>query len=104
MKQTERIPDVSPGEILYEEFLLPMQISPADLAQAIHLPLQQVSELLNKNKPITPSMALRLAKFLGVSADFWLNLQMRCDLYQAQLAEKAELDAIEDFHFLQKLA
>ncbi len=93
-----------PGEMLLEEFLLPMQISPADLARAIHLPLQQVNELLNQHRPITPSMALRLAKFLGVSADFWLNLQMRCDLYQAQLAEKAELDAIADFHFLQKLA
>lgn len=93
-----------PGEMLLEEFLLPMQISPADLAQAIHLPLQQIDELLNQNRPITPSMALRLAKFLGVSADFWLSLQMRCDLYQAQQAEKAELDTIEDFHFLQKLA
>jgi addiction module HigA family antidote len=93
-----------PGEMLLEEFLLPMHISPADLAKAIHLPLQQINDLLNQNKPITPSMALRLAKFLGVSADYWLNLQMRCDLYQAQLAEKNELDAIEDFHFLQKLA
>lgn len=93
-----------PSEMLLEEFLLPMDISPDDLAQAIHLPLQQISELLNKKKPITPNIALRLAKFFGVSADYWLNLQMRWDLYQAQIAEKTELETILDFHFLQKMA
>jgi len=73
-----------PGEMLREEFLLPMGISQRDLADAIHVPYQRVNELINKKRGVTPSTALRLAKFFGVTADYWLNLQIRCDLYHAQ--------------------
>ena len=93
-----------PGEMLSEEFLLPMEISPDDLAQAIHIPLQQIKELINRKRAVSPRLALRLAKFFGVSADYWLNLQVRWDLYQAQLTEKSELETIQNFHFLQKMA
>jgi addiction module HigA family antidote len=89
-----------PGEMLREEFLLPMDISQRDLADAIHVPYQRVNELVNKKRGITPSTALRLAKFFGVSADYWLNLQIRCDLYQAQQAEKKDIDSIKDFQKL----
>ena len=91
-----------PGEMLREEFLDPMGISQRDLANAIHVPYQRVNELVNQKRGITPSTALRLAKFFGVSADFWLSLQVRWDLYRAQVSEAKELDAIEDFHHLQK--
>lgn len=93
-----------PGEMLRDEFLVPMNISQRDLATAIHVPYQLINELVNQKRGITPSTALRLAKFFGVSADFWLNLQMRWDLFNAQVAEKNELDAIQDFHHLRKTA
>ena len=93
-----------PGEMLREEFLIPMNISQRDLADAIHVPYQRVNELVNQKRGVTPSTALRLAKFFGVSADFWLNLQIRWDLYRAQLSESKELEMIEDFHHVQKTA
>ncbi len=93
-----------PGEMLREEFLLPMEISQRDLANAIHVPYQRVNELINKKRGVTPSTALRLAKFFGVSADYWLNLQIRCDLYRAQQSEKTDIDSIQDFQKLRKMA
>ena len=93
---TNRAP-THPGEILVEEFLNPMQITQRELADAIHVPYQRVNELVNQKRGVTPSTALRLARFFSVSADFWLNLQMRCDLYKAQNTEAAELDAIQNF-------
>ena len=97
-------PPTHPGEMLREEFLEPMNISQRDLANAIHVPYQRVNELVNRKRGVTPSTALRLAKFFGVSADFWLNLQIRWDLFRAQAAEKGELESIEDFHHLKKTA
>jgi len=93
-----------PGEMLKEEYLIPMEISQRDLADAIHVPYQRVNELINKKRGVTPSTALRLAKFFGMSADYWLNLQIRWDLYKAQEIEKADLKTIKDFHHLQKMA
>jgi len=93
-----------PGEMLVEEFLIPMEITQRQLASAIHVPYQRVNELVNKKRGVTPSTALRLARFFGVSPDFWLNLQTRWDLYRAQVKEQAELDTIQDFHHLQKSA
>ena len=99
---THRAP-THPGEMLREEFLLPMQISQRDLADAIHVPYQRVNELINQRRGITPSTALRLAKFFGGSAAFWLNLQIRWDLYRAQTAEAETLASIEDFHHLKQM-
>ena len=93
-----------PGEMLAEEFLIPMKITQRELADSIHVPYQRVNELVNQKRGMTPSTALRLAKFFCVSADFWLNLQVRWDLYKAQENEKSELAAIQDFHHLQKMA
>jgi addiction module HigA family antidote len=93
-----------PGEMLREEFLGPMHISQRDLANAIHVPYQRVNELVNQKRGVTPSTALRLAKFFGVSADFWLNLQVRWDLYKAQLNESEELEKIEGYRHVQKMA
>jgi len=93
---TNRAP-THPGEMLVEDFLNPMQITQRELADAIHVPYQRVNELVNQKRGVTPSTALRLARFFSVSADFWLNLQMRCDLYKAQNTEAAELDAIQNF-------
>lgn len=98
---TNRAP-THPGEMLVEEFLNPMQITQRELADAIHVPYQRVNELVNQKRGVTPSTALRLGKFFGMSADFWLNLQIRWDLYRAQQSEKSDLDSIQNFHQLQK--
>ena len=66
-----------------------------DLAEAIHVPYQRVNELVNRKRGVTPSTALRLSKFFGTSAAFWLNLQLRWDLYHASRTEAAELKRIK---------
>jgi addiction module HigA family antidote len=91
-----------PGEMLVEEFLIPMEITQRELARAIRVPYQRVNELVNRKRGVTPSTALRLSRFFGVSPAFWLSLQTRWDLYKAQEKEQAELDAIQDFHHLKK--
>ena len=93
-----------PGEILVDEFLRPMHITQRELADAIHVPYQRVNELVNQKRGITPSTALRLARFFGVSADFWLNLQIRWDLYKIQQAEQDDLAEIQDVTHWQKMA
>jgi antitoxin HigA-1 len=93
-----------PGEMLREEFLVPMKITQRELAEAIHVPYQRINELVNQKRGVTPSTALRLGKFFGVSPDFWLNLQMRWELYKAQRVEKREIDLIQDFKHKQKTA
>jgi addiction module HigA family antidote len=87
-----------PGEMLLEEFLKPMGITQRQLAEGIHVPYQRVNELINRRRGITPSTALRLAKYFGNSPGFWLSLQHRWDLYQAMRAEKKELDRIQPVH------
>ena len=88
-----------PGEMLLEEFLIPMGITQQELANAIHVPYQRINEIVRGRRGVTPSTALRLAKFFGLSADFWLNLQLRWDLYNAQQSEGGELERIETRHF-----
>ena len=91
---TDRVP-THPGEMLLEEFLNPLGLTQRELAAAIHVPYQRVNELVNGRRGITPSTALRLAKYLDVSPAFWLNLQLRWDLYHATQSEAQELETIE---------
>ena len=91
---TNRAP-THPGEMLVEEFLKPMGLTQRELADAIHVPYQRVNEIVNQRRSITPSTALRLAKFFGMTADFWMNLQLRWDLYHTQQAEMRELETIQ---------
>ena len=93
---TNRIP-THPGEMLLEEFLNPMGISQRDLADNIHVPYQRINEIVNGRRGITPSTALRLAKFFDMSADFWMNLQLRWDLYFAQQDENKVLNTIHPY-------
>jgi addiction module HigA family antidote len=78
-----------PGEMLLEEFLKPMGLSQRELAEGIRVPYQRVNELINGKRGITPGTALRLAKFFGNTPAFWMNLQLRWDLYHA-LKDEAE--------------
>ena len=87
-------PPTHPGEMLLEEFLVPMGINQKQLADSIHVPYQRVNEIVNGRRGITTSTALRLAKFFDMSADFWMNLQLRRDLYFAQESETQVLESI----------
>ena len=98
---THRTP-THPGEMLLEEFLIPMGLTQQDLANAIRVPYQRVNELINGRRGMTPSTALRLERFLGMSASFWLNLQLRWDLYFAQEKERNELEVIKPYQNHQK--
>ena len=86
-----------PGVMLREEFLIPLGITQRDLADAVHVPYQRVNEIVNERRGITPSTALRFAKFFGNSAGFWMNLQLRYDLYEAK---QDEGEVINEIHTL----
>ena len=73
---------------------MPMNVSQRELADAIRVPYQRVNELVNARRGITPETALRLAKYFGTTAGFWMNLQQRCALYEAQTAAAHELERI----------
>ncbi len=88
-------PPTHPGEILQEEFLNPMGITQQQLANSISVPYQRVNEIVNGRRGITPSTALRLAKFFGNSPDFWANLQLKCDLYQSLQKEAKDIERIQ---------
>jgi addiction module HigA family antidote len=81
--------------MLLKEFLKPMGLSQRELAVAIHVPYQRVNEIINGRRGITPSTALRLAKFFGVSPHFWMNFQLRWDLYFAKQSEAENLKTIK---------
>jgi addiction module HigA family antidote len=93
---TNRTP-THPGEMLLEEFLIPMGITQRDLADAIHVPYQRINDLVNGRRGATPSSALRLAKFFGNSPEFWMNLQLRWDLYFAQQSETKVIETIHPY-------
>ena len=90
---TDREP-THPGEMLREEFLIPMGLTQRELATAIHVPYQRINELVNGKRGITASTVLRLAKVFGMSADFWMNLQLRWELYHVRKQEEKQLDSI----------
>jgi addiction module HigA family antidote len=80
--------------MLREEFLIPMNLTQKELANSIQVPYQRINEIVSGKRGITPSTALRFAKYFGMSADFWLNLQIKFDLYLAQKKEKQVLERI----------
>ena len=80
---THRAPS-HPGEMLFTEFLQPLQMTQVELAERIGASVQRVNELVKGKRGMTPDTALRLERLLGVSAQFWLNLQLAWDLYAEQ--------------------
>ena len=86
---THRAP-THPGEMLLKEFLDPMGITQSALAQGIGVTFARINELINGKRGITPDTALRLERFLGVEAQFWMNLQLAWDLYAALHSPRAK--------------
>ena len=93
---TNRTP-THPGEMLLEEFLIPMSLTQREIANAIHVPYQRINDLVNGRRGVTSSSALRLAKCFGNSPDFWMNLQLRWDLYFAQQSETKVIETIHTY-------
>ncbi len=85
---TKRIPNPNPGEILLEEFILPMNLSQNGLARAIGVPPRRINEIVLGKRAVTADTDLRLARYFGVSEGFWLGLQSDHDL----LARKREVE------------
>lgn len=90
MIQTERKP-ISPGEILREEFLVPLRLTQGQLAQAMGVPRKHVNQLCRDRRSISAATALLLARAFDTSPDFWLNLQRRMDLWIAAHSDRQRL-------------
>jgi addiction module HigA family antidote len=90
----DKIPDVTPGEILFEEFLTPMNISAYKLAKDTQMPATRISEIIKGRRKITADTALRLSQYFGNSADFWLGIQDEYDLRKEREKLKSELKSI----------
>jgi addiction module HigA family antidote len=86
---------VPPGEILLEEFLVPLGVSQYRLAKAISVPARRINEIVHGQRRISADTALRLSRFFGTSERFWLNLQARYDLEIEKNRLGMELAAIE---------
>ena len=91
----KKLKNIHPGEILQEEFLKPLEISAYRLSKDIRIPQTRVSEIVKGNRRITADTALRLSKYFGNSAKFWLGLQDDFDIEEERNEKKAELNAIK---------
>ena len=74
-----------PGQILLEEFLIPLQMSQVELARRMGVPIQRINTLINAKRNMTAETAILLARVLNTSSEFWMNLQVACDLYDARV-------------------
>lgn len=91
---TRKLAPLHPGEVLREEFLRPLEMSPGRLAKACGVPRTRIERLAAEATPITADTALRLSRALGTTADFWMNLQTTFDVQTAERQIGKELDKI----------
>ena len=91
----EKIRNIHPGEILLEEFLLPLNISAYRLSKELNIPQTRISEIIKGNRRVTADTALRLSRYFGNSAKFWLGIQDDFDIEEEEIQKKAELNAIK---------
>ena len=94
----ENLKNIHPGEILIEEFLKPLEISAYRLSKEISIPQTRISQIIKGNRRITADTALRLSKFFGTSAKFWLGLQDDYDIEQETNQRRNELESIKQYH------
>lgn len=87
-----RLPSIHPGEILRDEFLVPLSISVYALAEAIKVPRSRVNDIVLGRRSVSADTALRLGRYFGTSPDFWINLQARYDLDVAERALRRRVD------------
>jgi len=84
MAEKHRLPPIHPGEILREEFLVPLGMSAHELALALRVPATRINEIVNEKRGITADTAMRLSRYFGTTAKFWLNMQVS---YELEVAE-----------------
>lgn len=91
---TSKLRPIHPGEILREEFLVPLEMTPHALAMQLRVPAPRINDIVREKRGITVDTALRLARFFNTTAQFWLNLQTAYDLNIAEntLSEKINLE------------
>lgn len=94
----KRLRNIHPGEILQEEFLIPLEISAYRLSKDIGIPQTRISEIIKGNRRITADTALRLSKYFGNSAKFWLGLQNDFDIEEEQNHISTALKSIRHFN------
>lgn len=92
---------IHPGEVLREEFLLPMGLSAHALAMALHVPAPRINDIVRERRAVTADTAMRLARFFGTSAEFWMGLQAD---YEMALARDALADALASIRPWKKAA
>jgi antitoxin HigA-1 len=97
----KRLPNIHPGEILFEEFLEPLNITAYRLAKETNIPQTRISEIIKTKRRITADTALRFSKFFGNSPEFWLGLQNDFDLEEEKYKISKELDKIHSLSTLQ---
>ncbi|MHA4807828.1 HigA family addiction module antitoxin [Flavitalea flava] len=93
----KRLKNIHPGEILQEEFLIPLQITAYRLAKDTGIPQTRISEIVKGNRRITAGTALRLSVYFGTTAKFWLGLQDDFDLEEEKISSEAELNNIKHY-------
>lgn len=99
----EKLKNIHPGEILLEEFLIPLEISAYKLSKDLKIPQTRISEIIKGNRRITADTALRLSQYFGNSAKFWLGLQDDFDIEEGTENKRQELESIKRFN-VQKVA
>ena len=97
MKIVATLPPMHPGEVLREEFLKPMGLTPYRVAKACGVPRTRIERIAREELGISADTALRLAKFFGTTPGFWMNLQKRYDIRVAERAIAGELESIKAF-------
>ncbi len=102
MQAMKKLKNIHPGEILQEEFLIPLNISAYKLAKDVAIPQTRVSEIIKGNRRITADTALRLSKYFGTTPKFWLGLQDDYDLEEEKNFKEKEIKNIR--HYSSKVA
>lgn len=94
MAASQAVADATPGEILMDEFMAPLGLSQNALGRALHVPPRRINEIVHGKRAITPDTALRLARYFGTTAQFWLDIQQNYDLERSQQALGKQLEEI----------
>jgi len=97
MSVEKKLRNIHPGEVLQEEFLVPLQITAYRLSKDTGIPQTRISEIVKGNRRITADTALRLSRYFGISAKFWLGLQDDYDLEEEQAFKANELNNIKHY-------
>jgi antitoxin HigA-1 len=92
---TKKLSPVHPGEVLREDFLVPMNLSPYTVARACGVPRTRIERLVREETPVTADTALRLAKYFGTTAAFWMGMQAQYDLERTEDEVSAEIKRIQ---------